>query len=419
MHKILDRISQIQKEWLLLAALGLICLIYSGFSTPWPKSVGWPEIVIGMLLVAIVAFNGISILQNWKIKEKVTSAFPIYIFGIFAYLLLVPLVTGQIRNWDKVDVVRDVIPLFYMFIPLLIGYLFVQSPIVWRERISILLGLVGVIFSIRYFIDPHGVEINYLYLPQAPEVIFGGIFWLLKAFEGRLKDPMNWLYLLMGVICFVATLMFKQRAEVGLIALAVLIQAVIDKKARKNILILALTTVFLFLVVTQFGDFGKSVQNAITGQWSSLYSKMRIYGFNGKDIELASVAQLVFSESPVFGLGWGAIWKSPIFLNQYVSFTHSWLSYIFLKSGLLGLLMLFVYLFWLVKPVIKILIHYQQKDSAVLPSLIGCLFVLTHGFLFQPTFKTLGFGFVLLVLYLCRFGVSAGKTDTVEVKTTP
>lgn len=416
MQSLREKILQNRKDWPLLFILGFICVVYSGFSTPWPKTVGWTEIAIGVVLVALVAINGILIVRSWKKNEKATSVFPIFIFAIFSYLLLVPFITGLNRKWIVVDVVRDVIPLFYMFIPLLIGYLFVRSPFKWREWISILLGITGVILSVRYLIDPKGVEDNYLYLPQAPEVIFGGIFWLLKGFRGKLKTPLTWIYLLLGMACFVAAFLFKQRAEVGLIALAVLVQAVMDKKARKNIIILSVLAVLLFLVVIQFGDFGRGIQSAINSSWSNIASKMRIYGFNGKDIEWAGVIQLIFSESPVIGLGWGAIWNSPIF-NSYVSFTHSWLSYFLLKGGLLGLLMLIAYVFWLVKPGFKTLIHYRQKDAALLPCLIGSLSVLFHALLFQPTFKTLGFGFILLVLFLCRYGLPANETDTAEMKT--
>ena len=398
------RLNLIKKiDLIVFVLLGLLAVLYGTFSYPWPRTVGWAEVLVGVGLLLLVGINGVAIGLDWKeIKNQVPNI-PINISFIFVYILIVPLITGMTYGWQMADVIRDVIPLMYMFLPLLAGHLFIQSATLWRERISFLAGIVGVLFSVRFFLYPQTLTGNLFYFPQAPEVLFGAVYWLLKGLRSPLKSLSTWFYFIMGITCFTATLLFIQRAEVGLIIIAILIMTILSKQVRKRIIAFLLITGCILLFIGLFSDFGPKLFSVVVTQLTNLVRKTRITGFNGKDLEMLGVVKTVMQNNFLFGVGWGSLFFSPILNDSEVRFTHSWLTYMFLKSGVIGLILILGYIFWLTKPILNRLIKYSIKDEIILPSLLGGCVVLLQGILFQTIYKTLGFGFILLILFLICF----------------
>lgn len=380
--------------------MGIILFAYGLFSSPWPRTIGMVELFLGGGLIVLVGGTGVAFALGWR--KNNAFEIPIYISIIFVYLAIAPLISGLINNWRMVDLIRDVIPLVYMFIPLFAGYLFSNSQTMWRERISILIGIVGVIFSVRFLINTQSTIDNLLYLPQAPEVLFGGVYWILRGLRGGSKKLSTWSYLVLGFICFAATLVFSQRAEVGLIILSVILMMLISKKISKRIIGISVVAILFILIILTASDFGPKLISFVGSQFDRLIEKTQQTGFNGKDIELLSVINIVYEKNLLFGLGWGSEYFSPI-LGGMVSFTHSWLTYMLLKGGLFALISILFYIVWLVKPAIRILVNSKFYDKEVFPSLLACGAVLIHGTFLQTNYKTLGFGFVLLVLSLIRF----------------
>ena len=373
--------------------LYLLLIFYGLFSFPWPREIRWIEIIIGFGLFILVGWKGGITALGWRDKSA-NTILPIAIPIIFIYFLLIPLVTGILNHWSITDIVRDIIPLVYMFIPLLFWNKLTSDADYWRNKLVVILGTVGVIFSLRFFIDMQGTFDNLYYLPQSPEVLFGGIFWLSLGVFGKFKSILTWVYLCLGLMCYSAALLFGQRAEVAFMLLAIMIifglVGMQNKKfiASKFILMLG---ILLFLHIGIFNP-----------QTNYLFTKTQETGINGKDTEFVEVINVVIRNNPIFGLGWGAIYHSPI-LNSEVSFTHSWLSYMLLKSGIIGVVLTVAYIFWLVYSAIKKLFKYRPSDQYLLPGLLASGAVLAHGIFFQTVYKTLGFGFVLLVLVLVRF----------------
>ena len=66
--------------------------------------------------------------------------------------------------------------------------------------------------------------------------------------------------------------------------------------------------------------------------------KTETYGLNERSAEAAAVLEQVGASwiDLLFGKGWGALVRSPAVGDMWVSYTHSFATYMLLKTGLLG-----------------------------------------------------------------------------------
>jgi hypothetical protein len=104
----------------------------------------------------------------------------------------------------------------------------------------------------------------------------------------------------------------------------------------------------------------------------------------------------------LFGLGWGALFADPAVRGSRVSFVHNMNGYYFLKTGVLGSIAVFFYVFYLLsRPRIRALRN--------LPWLLAGAGSLIVGLVFQPSYKVLTYGLILLLPLVANFAPRQGQ----------
>lgn len=397
------RVPALGRGWFLIVGL----LGYAIFSFPFPRNPGAVEVLIGLLLVMAVGWQGAS--TAWGgVFLRSRGGIGLKLVSIsFAWLLCVPLLVGVLMQWHVVDIIRDVIPLIYLYIPVLLLPFLLRSRLDWAWLLMWLLSIVGVIFSIRFFIIT-GAALSdigrtslfddLLYLPYDPSVLFAGIFLPLMAIiRVKLSRPSSifksMIMLMGGLLSLAALAGVVQRAPLGLAVLAMLIFLLrMTRHSFWRSVVLALVIgVVVILAYEQ-----------ITGIWELLLKKQALHGFNQKLEELIVIASGIGS-SPInvlFGLGWGGLFRAPAYGGLAVSFTHSLPSYILLKTGILGVVMFIVFAGWVLRRYLRAMLRVWFDNTERLPGLLAASASLMIGLLFQPTFKLLTYGVIVLALVL-------------------
>ena len=132
--------------------------IYGLLSTSTPDKITIVEILIGFSLLIVVGLEGLSeLMKSDKYSDEHDFKVPNIVKFSFFYLIFLPSLYGlvffenSIKNW-----IRDIIPLLYLFLPLLvIKKINFASRSLFLYSI-LLLCLVGASFSIRFFFDSVG-----------------------------------------------------------------------------------------------------------------------------------------------------------------------------------------------------------------------------------------------------------------------
>jgi hypothetical protein len=379
-----------------MRALLVGVLLYS-MSTPFPVRVGVVE-----MLVALLLFIGLisGILNVIFFRKVVTSS-------IFYLLFFFPLIVGLINGNYLTDVVRDVIPLFYMMIP---AFLFGGGALGLRyylEKFPYVLAVVGVIFACRelllwYFSGGLGVGVIMStddYIIQSPLVLFAGVFLFCRAILSfyQYKYFAAIVFFAFGVLPFLGFYYAVLRAPLGLMVLIPVVYAFLlygRNLIKLFIFLFLLLPVILFLLT-----------DLDVGYYLSMFiEKQEKYGDNNKLAEIREVWRLI-SEGGflkfAFGNGWGGTWFSPA-VGAEVRYAHSLVTYSILKGGAAGLL--FFILSYLVFFLASVTAFLKVKKSPymllILLSIMPPIYV--NVFL-ESAYKTLGFGLVSALLFCVLF----------------
>lgn len=383
-------------------------LIYALFSYPFPKAVSYIELLIGFMLVLFVgAFNILYMFYavgggGLIIRNQSVTTVPKWLYIIFMYWLIVPLAMATFHSWEIVDILRDLIPLFYLFLPVMMFQSLSTDGFPWRERLPWLIAFGGVIFSVRYFIIlgimPWKIGSQFLndelnYMPYEPSVLYGLIFLmgsLLQANKANMlvKTLIVSGQLVGGILCFASLAGIVQRAPLGLavISLSLLWMGARKKEPYRFMIVAIILAVFIFSFAEQFSSL-----------YNLLEKKQSSEGAGAKGRELVGVIA-ASSESIVtilFGAGWGSLYFNPV-LKGPVRFTHSLLSYSYFKVGFVGFLSLLLVLLYLAIKGARPFVLKLFGDPAVLAGISTILI----GLLLQPTYKVLSYGLIILVTIL-------------------
>jgi hypothetical protein len=126
--------------------------------------------------------------------------------------------------------------------------------------------------------------------------------------------------------------------------------------------------------------------------WATLSHKTELVGVNMRFEEMRAVWAAVNERSfgVVFGLGWGAKFSSPAVADIRIGYTHSLLSGMVLKTGLVGAVLTLAYLGGLAGLLVK-----TKGYMAIVLALGGALVIDT--FLYA-SYKSLDFGVVLMLV---------------------
>ena len=159
-----------------LSCLVLACLVYGVFGSPTPDHIGWPEAVVGGFLVLSVGTGGVlALLRVPQSMPFWVGAGQVFLF----YGLAVSLSLSVFYGHPVSQALRDLVPFLFLFLPLFLWPLFLQSP--RYGRALLFCGLfIGVSFSLRSILSRVGSCFPFcteelLYLENMPTVLYAAL----------------------------------------------------------------------------------------------------------------------------------------------------------------------------------------------------------------------------------------------------
>ena len=398
-------IFSFSKESVQIGMLSLALMLYALGSSPTPDSLGMIELTIGALLFFAVSIQGLG--------RVILASTPRCIFFIgfsrimLLYFVLVTSVVGLLRGAGVIDFFRDIVPLGYIFIYVLLWPIGSKNPDRYVLIVSHLLLFVGLSYSVRYFFI-EGVSVADLgratmygdmnYLPQDPAVTFGAVFALAEGFQYffKRKSILSIAYFFASLICIASLVGMAARAPTILWFVVAIFFIFFKGGGFEKLIALASVLVLGY----HFFAFFNEMYSLVAGKFANV-------GLNTKDEEFIAVLNEVLSDPFVllFGWGWGSLIETPT-LGGEVRFLHNFWLYFFAKAGLVGAIFALVIIiygfFFLVAKVARWLILGRVKQLAENRSsvAIGVLAVLSSSLFLQANFKSLTFGFILFLAFL-------------------
>ncbi len=371
------------------------CLAYAIFGSPTPDMFSYTEAFVLILLGLSI---GVVHVRNLLVRPAGHRFWKSAGQMFLIYGLSIPLVVGALAGHSLFAISRDVIPFLCLFLPLFCLPVIRARPYYFRTT---LLGfiIIGLLFGLRSLLIRFDVSCGFdvwcaqeelLYLENMPTVLFSCLFLLGSAitYAVRRIDALH-----IFVFCFLvalaliplaAMILTLQRASIG--ALVVYIFCVYAyfffKAPRKALGALLLGALALYVV---------GISSHMV--FASLWEKTRSVGLNMRPQEMAAVWDIVSADTVtfLFGIGWGGHFSSPAVGGLSVNFTHNFFSSMFLKSGLLGVILCTAYIAGLLERLWRVMRKNMVFGLALAaPVLIDLTF--------YASFKSLDFGLVLLLI---------------------
>lgn len=385
-----------------LAALCAALALYGFLSAPAPPEIRVVEAVVGALLVATVGVRtpmrlaAARTLDGWWWEAVGTLA--------FLWLFWVPLLRGAWLGWGLGDVLRDLVPAVYLFVPLLLVPALRRAGPHAVEALAAALMLAGLFFALRWWrqadwgfgaVGLRAMGDGRMYFLNAPSVLFAAIG--LPASGLALAARGGWLRGLAGLVLGLVL------GLAGALCLAALAGAV-----HRMALVLALPALagaalcharrgraggIVLLALALLAAVGSA--DALSGAFGQLGEKTRLAGANTRWEEaMAAVEQAASSPATfLFGEGWGGLLANPAVGGWRVSYTHTLATYTLVKAGAFGLMALALWLGGLAPILWRALRADPPLALAALPPLAVSL--LAH-----TSFKYLDTGILLTLLVL-------------------
>ena len=151
-------------------------------------------------------------------------------------------------------------------------------------------------------------------------------------------------------------------------------------------------SVLPFVVIIACAGFAYPALQDIT---QSLAAKTAQVGLNMRVQEILAVIEAIQGHihSTLFGLGWGSSFHSPAVGGLDVTFTHSLLTYMLLKTGFAGLGLTILYIGLALQKISRLFFHDPVRAAVLIwPVLIPVFLYASH--------KSLDFGLMLLLVLL-------------------
>lgn len=360
-------------------------LVYSLFSSPTPDAFGAPELLVALGLLLSIRM------------EKGERHFPLLI--LFMVGLVMPLVVGSIAGYPPVDILRDIIPYLFLFMPLFWGWTARSSP--EREFIIPLVAVMGVLFSFRtvyayrdILLTPErwglGAPADLLYLANSPEVLLAALFCGGVGFYQMIAEQRFIRGAGLVFLSFVPTLamtLMLQRAGLGMLVLNGFFGLLVLSYFRPWQAVgvwggLAVVGIFLYPVLV-----------AVAGH---LAQKTELVGMNSRLQEWDAVFHVLSRDKVtlLFGVGWGGRIENPAVGGLSVTYTHSFLSALLLKTGVLGAVVIVIGCLSPVFQAIRRLLSQRDTYQVLLFCVVLSPFLVSA--LLYASYKSLGFGLILL-----------------------
>ena len=400
----MDRIKSIPASFFFLAA-GIV--LYALFGSPTPDDPGAVEAAIGVLLILAVGIGGF----RGAVDLGLDRVFFLKALQVlFLWGLILPTASGVYYGNDVLLIARDLAAFAFIGLPLFLSEKYAGDEKTAR-LLPALLAFAGLAFAVRTLIPAFNIWIpqgELLYLSNSPLSLFAGAFLVGMAWNALMTPGRR--AILMAALCLggvavlaAAMLLDVQRATIGALFLTLLILAVSSfmqtpRRAALPILIVAVLAALLYPLVSE------------TAQ--AIAHKTAAVGMNMRTQEAIAVFDVLSAqpESLFIGRGWGAVFASPAVGGLDVNYTHSFLTTMALKGGLvmLGLSVLMV-----LAALYQIFFIFQRDRvkalSLLWPLLIPVLLYASH--------KSLDFGLILLLTGVWSTRAQALRDAPPSVKT--
>ena len=385
----------------------LALVVYASVGSSTPDNPGWPEFIILLLLIGSIGpanlLNAVRLPPGQKAPWWRLSAWILLLYSIF-----VPLIVALIEGADLALILRDVIGLLFLCLPLFL-YGFLKNagsrPDLYLQAIL----LIALIFSLRVlFFNSffHEITLERLYLANSPLVLFAALFLISTAAQKLFNQItarhfiLALVYLALSAVTLTAMFIDVQRATFIACVLTILsLLAIGFIKAPIRV-------IFPVLFASALGAFFYPyISNVI----DDIILKTAQVGLNMRAQEFQAVWKAL-GQSPVhmiFGYGWGSSFASPAVGGLQVTYTHSLLTYMFLKTGLIGLFLCLAYLFFIFEKLVRLYLSDPVKGNALMWPLLIPVF-------FYASYKSFDFG-LLLTLILVMASVTQNKQQTAEL----
>lgn len=342
----LRRYLRIDLQRLSRWAAAFMLVIYGAFSGPTPDTLGLPELIVALILVALVVARGLPILVFGPMAQRNTSGqvwLLLYFVALWLGLLLGVGVGALQYHWPIADISRDALPHLYYCLPILLWPYLRDTQ--FLRALSYGLIFAGGMFGVRHLLlDPSWIlsigsstlfgDNNYF--PVSPSVLYA-------ACAGPVEAARAW-----GD---------RARLSGGTLALAALTAflSIVSINTRAQIAAVVLLCVYAAGLMVLFSPLGKKIVVLTVGvsiASATLYMaspvieaaivKTRAVGINNRDAEFSAVLDRIAetNSDTVFGLGYGGRFEAPTVLGAELRYTHNLVSYSLLKYGILGALVI-------------------------------------------------------------------------------
>lgn len=357
-------------------------VIYAGFSSPTPDHFGLAEVLVVALLAMAVRMA--------DIKETLFASLA------FAFGLALPVLSGVIRGNEISDMIRDIFPFLFLFMPLFYGWIMRDE----SGRFFLVMACVGIIFSLRtiwayqdVLLSPsmwgQGPPADLLYLANSPEVLFSALYCAGKG-GGLLFERRDFIagsaLISLSILPVVAMALMMQRAGLGFFVLTSFIWSGLFLYFYPR------RALGLFGILAVVGCLIWPIIEVVV---MTLWQKTELVGLNSRAQEWSAVLDILNDDWTIalFGEGWGGRIENPAVGGLRVNYTHSLFSSLLLKTGIVGggIILWGVFL-----PIWRAVCHEFSRRSVDFV-LVGALMspLLISTFLYA-SYKSLGFGLILL-----------------------
>lgn len=328
-----------------LWAFALSVLAYGAASAPAPPGIRPQELLV---FAGIALFTGTA--GPWRFfagQEVARAPAPLAVgSAIMVWLLWQGFMRGLWNGWGLTDMIRDIVPMLFLALPLLLAPLLGRLDPDRADRLADAVAAAGVLFALRWWHDA-GMALSAVgasplgegryYLLNSALVPFASVWlglratrWLLAPRPTRAEWAQAILAAAGCLCCLLAQAATLHRA--GLILSLLALGAGMGRWLwRRPALFL---TLFLLASAVLIG-----VGARVAGVAALLADKTESVGLNNRVDELLAVLEQVGRDplSFLIGDGWGALVANPAVGWWRVSYTHSAASYFLLKLGALGL----------------------------------------------------------------------------------
>lgn len=327
-----------------LWAFALSILAYGAASAPAPPGIRPQELLVfaGIALLAGATHS----LRFFSGQDLGRAPAPLAAGSvIMVWLLWQGFVLGLWNSWGLTDMMRDIVPMLFLSLPLLLAPALGRLPEYQADRLADVAALAGLLFALRWWVEA-GLALSAVgasplgegrfYLLNSALVPFASVWLGLRAMRLLLSPPTGWGWVLAmaaatgSLCCLLAQAATLHRAGLllSLLALAVGMGRWLWRRPALFVTGFLLTSVLLLAVGAR-----------VAGVAELLADKTESVGLNNRADEFLAVLEQV-SRHPLsflLGDGWGALVANPAVGWWRVSYTHSAASYFLLKLGAFGL----------------------------------------------------------------------------------